>query len=118
MCESQNNRTIDGQLKPRTYDWSAAMDSALIIDAGLLAAVLQVDLGPHRTIGRHGILRPHLTGISVRRIGIQRPVQLSRDLRVRVDPSAPVDVRRLLVASPLPPPEQPHPGLPHAWTRR
>ena len=36
---------------PRNH-WSAAMDSALIIDAVLLAAVLQADLGPHRMIGR------------------------------------------------------------------
>jgi len=36
------------------------MDSALIIDAVLLAAVLQADLGPHRMIGRLRILRPLL----------------------------------------------------------
>lgn len=34
------------------------MDSALIIDAALLAAVLQADLGRHRKIDRLRILRP------------------------------------------------------------
>jgi hypothetical protein len=34
------------------------MDSAVIIDAVLLAAVLEADLGPHRKIARARILRP------------------------------------------------------------
>jgi hypothetical protein len=34
------------------------MDSAVIVDAVLLAAVLEADLGPHRKIGRLRLLRP------------------------------------------------------------
>jgi hypothetical protein len=39
-------------------NWSATMQSALIIDAVLLAAVLEADLGSHRKIGMFRLLRP------------------------------------------------------------
>ncbi len=41
------------------------MDSALVVDAVLLGAVLEADLGGHRKIGRFRILRP--LGIAVAR---------------------------------------------------
>jgi uncharacterized membrane protein YidH (DUF202 family) len=41
------------------------MQSDLIIDAIILAAVLEADLGPHRTIGRFRIVRPLLTAAAI-----------------------------------------------------
>jgi hypothetical protein len=56
MCPDQVRRTIDLQANPQALE--SAMQSALIVDAVVLAAVLEADLGQHRKIGKFRLLRP------------------------------------------------------------
>jgi hypothetical protein len=58
MCAGRIRRMIDMHSPPAANHWSATMQSALIVDAVLLVAVLEADLGRHRKIGPFRLLRP------------------------------------------------------------
>ena len=75
----------------------SGLTTAMIINGVVLAAVLEADVGPHRTVGRLRILRPLLTGqLSVneivRRVNISQ-YTVSKHLKILREAGL-VDVER------------------------
>jgi hypothetical protein len=60
------------------------LTEAMIINAVVLAATLEADLGPHRKIGKMRILRPLLTVAVVIPLFLQRPVTHGNGLLVEL----------------------------------